>query len=138
MNKISRRPNREEIKKTRKEAKKAQKALRNALESEGMKPFAHSAISNCKCRYENVEEETAARTEIVTDQVRIFQSQLPLLLKRLSKIPDPRNPKKLKHKMTVLMLYGILCFVYQMASRREANREMTRPHVHEKSEDVFS
>ena len=69
MNKISRRPNREEIKKTRKEAKKAQKALRNALESEGMKPFAHSAISNCKCRYENVEEETAARTEIVTDQV---------------------------------------------------------------------
>ena len=127
MSKISRRPNREEIKKTRKEAKKAQQALRNALESEGMKPFAHSTISNCKCPCENVEEEKAARTEIVADQVRIFQSQLPLLLKRLSKIPDPRNPKKLKHKMTVLMLYGILCFVYQMASRREANREMTRP-----------
>lgn len=33
--------------------------------------------------------------------------------------------------MTVVLIYGILMFVYQMASRREANREMTRPAFEE-------
>ena len=40
-----------------------------------------------------------------------MRRMLPVLLKRLSKIPDPRNPKKTKHKLTVLMLYGLLAFV---------------------------
>ena len=47
--------------------------------------------------------------------------------KELSKIPDPRQPKKVKHKLTVVLLYGLLSFVLQMASRREANRELSRP-----------
>ena len=59
--------------------------------------------------------------------IRCMQQQLPDLLKRLEKIPDPRNPKKLKHRLTVLMLYGILVFVFQYSSRREANAEITRP-----------
>lgn len=42
------------------------------------------------------------------------RSKLPILLNRLSKITDPRNPKKIKHKLTVLMIYGILTFVLQM------------------------
>ncbi|MCP4350385.1 MAG: transposase family protein [Desulfobacterales bacterium] len=74
-----------------------------------------------------MEEEQAEREEAVTEQLRIIKAQLPILLKRLSKIDDPRNPKKCKHKFTVLMIYGILTFVFQMSSRREANREMTRP-----------
>jgi hypothetical protein len=48
-------------------------------------------------------------------------------LKRLGKIRDPRNPKTLRHQLTVLMLYGILTFVFQMASRREAHRQMSLP-----------
>ncbi len=56
-----------------------------------------------------------------------MQQQLPDLLKRLGQIPDPRNPKKLKHRLTVLMLYGILVFVFQYSSRGEANAEITRP-----------
>jgi len=56
-----------------------------------------------------------------------MRQQLPVLLKRLNKIPDPRNPNKLKHQFTVLMLYGILVFVFQYASRRAANGEITRP-----------
>src|SRR5919109_2304044 len=47
--------------------------------------------------------------------------------KELSKIPDPRQPKKVKHKLTVVLLYGLLSFVLQMASRREANRKLSRP-----------
>ena len=45
----------------------------------------------------------------------------------LNKIPDPRQPKKIKHKLTVVLLYGLLSFVFQMGSRREANRELSRP-----------
>jgi len=52
---------------------------------------------------------------------------LPVLLRRFAKIPDPRNPNKLKHRLTVLMVYGILVFVFQYASRRAANAEITRP-----------
>ena len=58
-------------------------------------------------------------------------------MERLSKIPDYRNPKKIKHKMTVVLIYGILMFVYQMASRREANKEMTRPAFEESLRLIF-
>lgn len=67
----------------------------------------------------------------------MYRTQLPALLKRLARIPDPRNPKKSKHKLTVLMLYGILTFVYQMSSRREANRTMTTPQFVENLQLLF-
>ena len=57
----------------------------------------------------------------------IMHQMLPVVIRRLDKIPEPRNPKKLKHKLTVLMVYGILVFVFQYASRRAANAELTRP-----------
>jgi hypothetical protein len=43
---------------------------------------------------------------------------------------DPRSApilKKVKHKLEVVLLYGLLSFVLQMASRRETNRELSRP-----------
>jgi hypothetical protein len=83
--------------------------------------------SNAKSEYETVEEEREAREEAAVEQIRVFRAKLPVLLAQLSKIPDYRNPKKIKHKLTVVLIYGILVFVYQMASRREANKTMTRP-----------
>ena len=65
------------------------------------------------------------------EQIRVLRAKLPILLERFSKIPDFRNPKKIKHKLTVVLIYGILMFVYQMASRREANKTMTRPAFRE-------
>jgi len=62
----------------------------------------------------------------VSGLILIMRQMLPVLLGRLRKIPDPRNPKKTKHQLTVLMLYGILVFVFQYGSRRAANREITR------------
>src|SRR5438046_1884079 len=50
---------------------------------------------------------------------------------------DPRNPKTIRHKSTVLLLYGILLFVFQMASRREANRQMTLPQFQENLRRLF-
>jgi hypothetical protein len=127
MSKPSRRPHREEIKAQRKERKRAQRSLREELSKQGLKSASHTTISNHKCTYKSEEEESSARNEAALEQMRVFRSKLPTLLRRLSKIPDPRNAKKTKHKLTVLLLYGILAFVFQMSSSREASREMTRP-----------
>ena len=137
MSKPSRRPNREEIKAQRKERKRAQKALREELKRKGLECSSHATISNHKCDYQDVEEERAARNEAVWEQLKVFRAKLPVLLGRLSKIADPRNPKKTKHKLTVLLIYGILVFVMQMSSSREANREMTRPMFWENLKLVF-
>ena len=63
----------------------------------------------------------------MTGLILLMRQMLPVLLKRLGKIPDPRNPNKLRHRLTVLMVYGILVFVFQYGSRRAANAEITRP-----------
>jgi len=127
MSKPSRRPNRQEIDRIRKEKKGAEKALRARHRAEGLRVPFKAAIPNRKCEYKTAQEEQQARQDAVVEQVRVFRAKLPVLLRRLSKIKDPRSPKKVKHKLTVLMIYGILSFVFHMASRREANREMTRP-----------
>ena len=137
MSKRSSRPNREAIKMKRKEKKKAEKALRERQRAEGLKIPVKASIANRKCPYDSVEEEKQARLDATTEQVRIFRAKLPILLGRLSKIKDPRNPEKLKYRLTVVMIYGILSFVFHMASRREANREMTRPVFMENLRMVF-
>lgn len=137
MSKSSRRPNREQIKAKIKEHKKAQRQLREDKKAKGLTAQSHATISNHKCAYESVGEESSARNEAVCGQMRVFRAKLPVLLKQLSKIEDPRNPKKIKHKHTVLMLYGILTFVFQMSSCREANREMTRPMFWQNLKFIF-
>ena len=83
------------------------------------------AIANRKCGYETPEDEKLDRQTSVEAALKVYQKTLPILLKRLSKINDPRQPKKLKHRLTVLMIYGILMFIYQQPSLRNANKEMS-------------
>jgi hypothetical protein len=78
-------------------------------------------------RFKEPEEEMEHRQEKVERATILYRQMLPALLNKLSRIKDPRNPHKIKHKMTVLMAYGILLFVYQTGSRREANKQMSRP-----------
>lgn len=127
MSNPSGRPNREQIKETREQYRQAQRKLRQDEKTKGLHASSHSTISNHKCEYESIEQERLSRNEVVAETIRVFRTNLPVLLKRLSKIKDSRNPKKIKHKLTSLMIYGILTFVFQMSSCREANREMTRP-----------
>ncbi|MDD2504323.1 MAG: transposase family protein [Clostridia bacterium] len=54
----------------------------------------------------------------------VSRQMLPSLLKKFSRIEDPRAPHKITHKMTVLLLYGILMFMFHVGSRRKANREI--------------
>ncbi len=137
MSKPSRRPNREEIKEQKKKIKEAEKALREKQKACGLKVPSGFSVPNSKSKYKTVEEEIKARNVAVTEEVRVFKANLPILLRRLSQISDPRNPKKIKHKLTVLMLYGILGFVYQMSSRREANKKMTNPVIMENLKLLF-
>ncbi len=111
--------------------KKQQQRLRRQQREAGLIPRCAPTPSNCKSRFESTEQETSARHDAVTGLIQLVRQQLPVLLKRLDKIPDSRNPNKLKYKITVLMIYGILVFVFQYASRRAANGEITRPMFEE-------
>jgi hypothetical protein len=86
--------------------------VREELGNKGFATSSNATISNHKCEYESVEEEDVARNESLAEHVRIFRSKPPFLLTRLSKIGDPRNPKKIKQKLTILMIYGILTHTY--------------------------
>jgi len=137
MSKNSNRPNRAAILSHRKAKKKAEKELRQKLKSQGFQIPSTCSITNSKSKYKTVEEETEARLDAVTEEARVFKANLPTIFKDLSRIPDPRNPKKIEHKLTVLMLYGILSFAYQIGSRREANRKMTQPIIMKNLKQLF-
>ena len=124
---MSKHPDQKTINHMKKERNRAQAAVREKQFSEQLKPIPKIVQKNSTCKYETAEEEVAARNAIVTDQIKTIKSRLPGLLKHLSRIKDPRNPKKIKHKLTILMIYGIFMFVFNVASRREADREMTMP-----------
>lgn len=86
---------------------------------------------------ESVTAELGERQEVVESQFKIYQSILPGLLKRLGRIEDIRTPKKIKHQHTIILLYGILMFVFNMTSRREANSEMNSAIFFENIKMVF-
>lgn len=86
-----------------------------------------AAQPNTKCKQQTPAEEMAERQEKVERATILYRQMLPGLLAKLSRIKDPRQPGKIKHKMTSLMVYGIVLFVYQTGSRREANKQLTTP-----------
>lgn len=88
-----------------------------------------TTLANRKSDYKTVEEEKEAIQHITEEVLKVHLQLLPGLLKKLSRIPDPRNSKKIKHQINMLMFYGILMFVFQIPSRRHTNREVTAPQL---------
>lgn len=127
MSKPNSRLRRKELNEKKLAQRRAAKKLRQRQAAQGLTNPPTGTISNCKSELTTVEQEKQARQEAVEEVLKVYRCVLPTLLKRFEKIRDPRNPKTVKHKATVLMLYGILTFVFQMSSRREANRQMTMP-----------
>ena len=82
-------------------------------------------ILNRKCEFKTAEEEIKDRYEVAVETLKVYKRYLPGIIKDLSEIKDPRNPNKIEHKMSLLMLYGIFTFVFNMSSRRDSNSEMT-------------
>ena len=116
---------------------KSKKELREKRELSGLEIPTQTTINNTTSKLESIEEEKELRHEIVEEHLKIFRNLLPKLLKNLSKIKDPRNPKTMEHKLTAVLLYGLLMFVFQMSSRREANRRLTRPQFMENLRRLF-
>ncbi len=115
---------------------------RKALEAQGFEfstQVYHEKrnLTNRKRGYETPEEEKADRQDCSESALKVYRKTLPLLLKRLSKINDPRQPKKVKHSLTVLMIYGIMMFVYQINSLRDANKEMSTAIFFENMNSMF-
>lgn len=102
---------------------KSGKALRVVYEDRKKK----APQPNSKCAQKTPEEEMADRQEKAEKATIMYRQMLPELLRKLSRIKDPRQPGKIKHKITVLMIYGVLLFVYQTGSRREANKQLSKP-----------
>jgi hypothetical protein len=116
----------EELARVKMRVREARAALREKEEAEGLLPKARPSISNRISPYATVEEERRERQEVTDAHLRLIANQLPYALKRLGSIKDPRNPKSIKHTMAHLLVMGAMMFVYQMTSRRDANRRMTK------------
>jgi len=75
---------------------------------------------NAKQSYRSIEEMAADRSDKLSSQIQAWRSVLPILIKRFSKIHDPRRAQSVKHKLVVIMLYGLLAFIFRLSSRRMA------------------
>ena len=109
MSKPCRRPTRAALKKLRSTKKQQEKALNAKLSATGALPSAGVSLPNRCSTFATVAEEQAAREEAVSRQMRLLRKELPAMLEQLATIPDPRDPKKCRHKLTVLLRYGASC-----------------------------
>lgn len=73
----------------------------------------------------------------MSEQIKAWRTIAPILIKKFSRIPDPRRTKSVKHKLVVLMIFGLLAFVFKLSSRREINRELTGATVNNNLRKIF-
>lgn len=92
---------------------------------------------NAKQPYVSVEEMKTDRETKLSSQIQAWRSVLPTLIKRFAKIPDPRRAKSVKHKLSVVLLYGLFAFIFQISSRREMNRELSGAVIFENLQKLF-
>ena len=117
------------IKTNKKTQKKIERRQEQKAKKQGLKEAANKTkrnILNRKCGFQTAEEEIEYNHQVGGEALKVYKKYLPDILKDLASMNDPRNPRKIKHQQTMLMLYGILMFVFHIASRRDANQEMTR------------
>ena len=131
------RPSKQQLHARRLERRKRQLELRRAQAIEGLFPRDAPALPNTRSTYASVEEERQAREQAVCNQLNILRRELPWLLKHLDGIRDIRQMSKCRYPLAAILLYGLLMFVLQFGSRREVNREMTRPQFEENLRMLF-
>jgi hypothetical protein len=116
-----------ERKQEKKDRRSAQAALREKQRIDGLQCTPRPTPDNTKCAYNTSAEEEQARQEAAANYLKVLQRTLPHLLVRLADIKDPRDARKITHKSSVILLFGIFWFVFQKASRRQANEQLTTP-----------
>jgi len=132
-----RRPTLEVLQKQRRRSRAHRKALRRQAQIEGLSQVTKPAQPNRVSSYASREEEEAERQRLVAAFIERVRPMLAAVLRALGEIEDPRDPKKIEHQLAMVLFYGILCFVFQAASRREANRELSGPVLLEHLRQYF-
>jgi len=92
---------------------------------------------NRKSSYQTIDEERSFRSEVLSDQISAWRSLLPNLIRKFSRISDPRRTKSISHKITVLMMFGLFAFIFKLTSRREMNRELTGAVIFQNLQKLF-
>ncbi|GFO76568.1 hypothetical protein BPLS_P4434 [Bathymodiolus platifrons methanotrophic gill symbiont] len=68
-----------------------------------------SGVSNKVSDLKTIEDEREAREDSLDAQLQVFRRLLPVWLKQLSSLNDPRQAKKIKHKLNAgLMIFARL------------------------------
>lgn len=115
----------------------SQKQMRENIESTNAKIIHRTQARNAKSPHKTLEEEQVARENIISEQIKVWRSILPTIIKKFSRIPDPRRTKSVKHKLVVLMIFGLMAFVFRLSSRREMNRELTGAIINNNLKKIF-
>jgi hypothetical protein len=115
----------------------SQKQIRENISTTNASIVHRTQAINAKRPYHTIKEEQTIRQDILGEQIKVWRKVLPILLPKLSRIPDPRRPKSIKHKMVVLMIFGLLAFVFRLKSRREMNRELTGATINHHLQKIF-
>jgi hypothetical protein len=115
----------------------SQMQIRENINAADAKIIHRTQAINAKRSYQTLEEEQTVRQNILAEQIKVWRRTLPTLLNKLSRIHDPRKPKSIKHKMVVLMTFGLLAFVFRLKSRREMNRELTGAAINFQLQKIF-
>ena len=92
---------------------------------------------NVKQPHGSIETMTADRADKLEAQIQAWRKLLPVLIKRFSKIRDPRRAKSVKHQLVVVMLYGLFAFIFRLSSRREMNRDLTGAVIFNNLKKIF-
>ncbi len=117
--------------------RRKQRELSEQIKGQGKQYPSTHTLPNRKSVHKTTEEEQEAVQTVTAEKLRVTYQLLPGLLEKLSRVPDPRDPKKTKHQMSVMMLYGILLFMFQLTSRRKGNEELTGPQLLESLRFLF-
>ena len=115
----------------------SQAQIREEVEATGSMIIPRTQAQNRKCAATTLEEEQEWRGLVTAEQIKTWRSLLPSLLKRFSKINDPRRAESIEHKLTTLMIFGLFAFIFQLHSRREMNRELTGPVIFANLKKIF-
>lgn len=114
-----------------------QKYIRESIAATESAIIPRTQSRNAKQPYDSMESMMADRSDKLQVQIQAWRSLLPVLIRRFTKISDPRRVKSVKHKLAVVMLYGLFAFVFRLSSRREINRELTGRVIFENLKKIF-
>ena len=111
--------------------------IRESVASHNAQIMNRTQANNRKSVHTNLADEQAEREEVLSEQISLWCKMLPNLIRRFAKLRDYRRATHVKHKITVLMMFGLFAFIFQLASRREINRELTGPVIFEHLHALF-